>query len=229
MKEKLFAEYFGAFGLVFIGGFAVMQNAIGNLSLVGVAIAHALVLSIMVYFGGRFSGAHYNPAVTLSFVVTKKLDPKTAFFYIVLQLLGSVTAVLLLFMFRTEEMKNLNSTLSLGFPPLADGYNVFYAVLLEAILTFFLVFVVWAVAVDKKAPDQIFGLAIGGTIGFCILVAGPITGAAMNPARVFGSALIIFDFHFLWIYWVGPILGGIGAGLVYNYIFLQPKPKENIS
>ena len=222
----MLTEYIGTFGLVFIGGFAVMQNAIGNLSLAGVAIAHALVLSIMVYFGARFSGAHYNPAVTLSFVVTKKLEPKIASFYIISQLLGSITAALLLFLFRTEEMKKLNSSTALGFPPLANGYNIFLGVLLEAILTFILVFVIWAVAVDKKAPNQIFGLAIGGTIGFNILAAGPITGAAMNPARVFGPTLVALEFSFLWIYWVGPILGGICAGLVYNSVFLRLKAKE---
>ena len=225
ISVKLATEALGAFGLVFIGGFAVLQSEEGNLDLVGVAIAHALVLGIMVYFGGRFSGAHYNPAVTISFLVTKEMTIKEGALYIISQLVGSIIAGLCILLLRTDELSDNPS--KLGFPHLQEGYNPFLGMLLEAVLTFFLVFVIWAVAVDRRAPSHIFGFAIGGTIGFDILAAGPITGAAMNPARVFGPALVSLDFTYVfWIYWVGPILGAIVAGLFYKYFFKTDLNKE---
>ena len=225
ISVKLVTEALGAFGLVFIGGFAVLQGEEGNLDLVGVAIAHALVLGIMVYFGARFSGAHFNPAVTISFVVTKEMSIKEGILYIISQLVGSIMAGLGILLLRTDELSNNPS--KLGFPSLQEGYNPFLGMILEAVLTFFLVFVIWAVAVDRKAPSQIFGFAIGGTIGFDILAAGPITGAAMNPARVFGPALVSLDFSYVfWIYWIGPILGAIIAGPLYKYFFMKGRNDE---
>ncbi len=220
-KQALMAETIGTFGLVFIGGLAVLQADLGNLDLLGVAMAHFLVLAFMVYFGGRFSGAHYNPAVTLSFVATKKMEGMDGLLYIFSQLIGSIIAGLLLLILRTDEMKDAPSTL--GFPHVADGYPLSSAVLLELILTFFLVFIIWAMAADGRAPDQIFGLAIGGAVGFDILAGGPMTGAAMNPARVFGPALVSFDFANHWVYWIGPILGGLLAGFLYNFFFLNEE------
>ncbi len=218
-KRGIVAEFLGTFGLVFVGGFAVLQADIGNLTLLGVAIAHFLVLSIMIYFGGRFSGAHYNPAVTLSFTVTKKLDLQSSAIYILAQLTGSIFAGILLVVLKPSSMDNAPSIL--GFPHVSPNYNIWIAVLAEAVGTFFLVFVIWAVAADHRAPDQIFGYAIGGTVGFMILAIGPMTGAALNPARVFGPALVSFDFANHFVYWLGPIIGGCLAGLLYDNVFAE--------
>ncbi|RMG30150.1 MAG: aquaporin [Methanobacteriota archaeon] len=220
-KDGIVAEFIGTFALVAIGGFAVLQADIGNLNLVGVALAHFLVLSIMVYFGGRFSGAHYNPAVTLSFVATRKIDGKTGLIYIITQLVASIFAGIVLLLLKSEDMKGAVS--KLGFPHVQQGYDLWMAIFAEALGTFFLVFVIWAVAADKRAPDQIFGFAIGGAVAFSILAIGPMTGAALNPARVFGPALIAADFENHIVYWIGPIIGGLLAGFLYNTIFLKEE------
>ncbi len=220
-KDGIAAEFIGTFGLVAVGGFAVLQADIGNLDLVGVALAHFLVLSIMVYFGGRFSGAHYNPAVTLSFVATRKIDGKTGLIYIITQLVASIFAGIVLVLLKSDEMADAPS--KLGFPHVQQGYDLWMAILAEALGTFFLVFVIWAMAADKRAPNQVFGYAIGGSVAFSILAIGPMTGAALNPARVFGPALISADFADHLVYWIGPILGGLLAGFLYNSLFLEQE------
>lgn len=226
----LVAEVIGTFGLVFIGGMAVMQaDDDGKLTLLGVALAHMLILSFMVYFGGRFSGAHYNPAVTLSFMVTKKMNQVKGVYYILAQLAGSIIAGIFLTILASDSMldaadRDLNANGStLGFPHLAEGYGTGTAIFLEAVLTFFLVFVIWSMAADDRAPSQIYGFAIGGTLGFAILAGGPLTGAALNPARVFGPALLTGDFANHFVYWIGPIIGALLAGLLYHNFFLRAK------
>lgn len=223
-KDGIAAEFIGTFALVTVGGFAVLQADIGNLDIVGVAFAHFLVLSIMVYFGRRFSGAHFNPAVTLSFVATKKIDGKTGLVYIVSQLTASILSGIVLLILKSENMTNAGSVL--GFPHVAANYDFLMATGAEALGTFFLVFAYWAMVADKRAPDQIFGYAIGGAVAFSILAIGPMTGAALNPARVFGPALISADFSNHMVYWIGPILGGLVAGFLYNSVFLKEEESQ---
>lgn len=226
--DALVAEMIGTLALVFFGGLAVMQSDSGELDLLGVAIANMLVLIVMVYFGFRFSGAHYNPAITLSMVATRKLRPQDGVMYIVAQLLGSVLGGLLIQILATDSMITESKTGSqLGYPHLTKGYDAFQGMIFELVLTFFLVFVIWAMVVDDKAPPHMYGFAYGGMVGLAILIGGPITGAAMNPARVFGPSLVIGSFTDQWIYYVGPILGGILAGLFYANFYLNPKPEKN--
>jgi len=224
-KQAFAAELIGTFGWVFIGGLALMQADLSDGTGFGtleVAFAHMLVLSFMVYFSRRFSGGHLNPAVTLSFYATGKFNEYKTGYYIGAQLAGSILAGLFLKLFATDILLDAAENKSeLGFPHLNSEIKFFEGAMIEVILTFFLVFVVWAMTVDDRAPSQIYGLAIGGTVGFGILVGGNLTGAAMNPARIFGPALIAFDWDDHLLYWIGPIIGGIIAGILYKTLFLD--------
>ena len=215
MIAKLSAEFVATFALVFIGGGAVhMDNFTnGSLGLPGIALAHGLVLMTMVYATGHISGAHINPAVTFGMFITKKIRAGTAFGYIIAQLAGSVLAGFLLVML-------------LPYAPGADpGVTMVSAeissatgIAIEALLTFFLVFVIFGTAVDSKAPAGFYGLAIGLVLTFDILVGGPLTGAAMNPARSFGPALISGFWENHLVYWIGPLTGSTIAALLYTKI-----------
>ncbi|MDH5401859.1 MAG: aquaporin [Candidatus Heimdallarchaeota archaeon] len=222
LKQKLVTEMIGTLALVYVAGLTSLQADSDNLDLVGVAIANTMLLSIIIYFGYRFSGAHYNPAVTLSLLVTNRIEQKEAIQYVGAQLLGSILGGILLLATAGEYLlARARGKSTLGFPHVMQTYPFLQAILLEMVITFILVFVIWAVAVDKKAPSHIYGLAIGGTVGFNILAAGPLTGAAMNPARVFGPALLTFDFSSHLVYWIGPLLGGVLAGIFYQHFYLD--------
>lgn len=222
--KELFSEFIGTFGLVLIGGWAMLNADYGSFDLVGVSLTLFLVLSFMVYFGRQFSEAHFNPAVTLSFVATRKMPIRLGVYYIISQLLGSVFAGIFLKIFTpTAILNKAISKSKLGFPHLTKITTPVQGMFIEMIITFFFVFVFWAMVIDRKAPSQIFGLAIGGTLGFDILAAGSFTGAATNPARVFGPALIALDFNNQWVYWIGPILGALIAGFLYYYVFLDKE------
>jgi aquaporin NIP len=176
---------------------------------VGVALAFGITLGVMVYAVGYISGAHVNPAVSIGLAVTRRFPWKRVPTYIVAQVAGAVVAALLLRL-------SLGSGVSLGVthPSGSDGQSLVF----EAVLTFFLVFVVASVATDPRAVRQAAGAAIGGTLVFCALVGGPVSGASLNPARSFGPALIANDWSGLWIYIVGPVVGGVAAGLVYAFL-----------
>ncbi len=216
--KKCLSEFIGTFGLVFIGAGAVLVHGIagGIVSLVGIALAHGLVLMTMIYSLAHVSGAHFNPAVTIAMLVNKRIRFGEAGAYIISQLVGaSLAGFLLLFLFPGASNFQLY-----GFPtniPLAFG------IVLEAVLTFFLVFVIYGVAVNKQAPSGIFGFAIGSVLIFDILLGGSQTGAAMNPARAFGPALASGVWEPQLIYWIGPLIGAIVASLVYEKLFLEKR------
>ena len=211
-RSKYLAEAIATFALVFIGGGAVLMNSIdGALGLAGVALAHGMVLMAMIYATGHISGAHINPAVTIGMLVTKNIKPGAAVGYIVSQLGGASLAGLLILLVLPDVPEA-----HLGVPKVSASISSFAAVGIEAILTFFLVFVIFGTAVDKKAPAGFYGLAIGFVLIFAILVGGSLTGASMNPARTFGPALISGYWTQHWVYWIGPIAGGIIGALVYS-------------
>ncbi len=214
-NQSYLAEAIGTFALVFIGGGAILSDALTGMGLLGVALAHGLVLMCMIYVLGHISGAHFNPAVTIALWITNKIESEKALGYIVSQLFGSVIAALYLLLIFTDKPGNLGSQ------ALAPGVLFSQGVLLEAILTFFLVFVVYGVAVDDRAPKGIYGVAIGMTLAFCILAGGTVTGASLNPARSFGPALVSGTWANHLVYWIGPIIGGVGAGLLYDKVFLK--------
>jgi aquaporin Z len=181
-----------------------------------------VILALMVTATMRISG-HLNPAVTIGFLVTKRIEPMMAMVYIVAQLLGAVLAAYLLKGIFPAEVA---AAARLGGQSVSIEISSFQAILCEAIATFFLVFVIFGTAVDPAAP-KVGGFAIGLTVTADILAIGPLTGASMNPARSFGPALVsgIFEGHL--IYWIGPIIGGIVAALLYDGLFLR-RGKEPV-
>jgi aquaporin TIP len=210
------AEFVGAFTLIFIGGGAAIISFSSH-DLVAVALANGLAIGIMVTNLGHISGGHFNPAITLGFVVTRRIKPALAAVYWFSQLLGAVCAAFLLRYFFTQLAVKVTA------PAPAASNTDWKALLLEAIMTFFLVWAVWATAVDPRgAFKAIAGLAIGLTISIDVLVGGPVTGAAMNPARAFGPEVAGNTWTGWWIYWIGPIAGALVASLVYEYLYLRP-------
>jgi MIP family channel proteins len=235
MREQLkgawrpcLAELIGTFALVFIGAGVVcadsflvnVQRASGGIGLLGIALAHGLVLAIIVSATGHISGGHINPAVTAGFLVTGRITRTLGILYILSQLVGAILASLLL---RAIFPADAWQPATLGTPALGMAISYWDGVLLEFILTFFLVFTVFAVAVDERAPKSIYGFAIGLVLTFDILAGGPLTGAAMNPARAFGPALVSGSWNDHLVYWIGPLLGGMAAALLYNYALLENK------
>ena len=213
LLRRSVAEFIGAFTLIFIGGGA---GIISHSDIVAVGLANGLAIGIMVSNLGHISGGHFNPAITLGFVVTRRIKPALAAAYWAAQLLGAVAAA---FILRYLFTKLAVEVFAVPAPHIANGK----AVLLEAIMTFFLVWAVWATAVDARgAFKSIAGLAIGLTITIDVFVGGPVTGAAMNPARAFGPELAANTWTGWWIYWVGPIAGGLVASLLYEYLYLRP-------
>jgi aquaporin Z len=209
------AEFVGTFALIFVGmGSVVFVQSSG---LFGVAFAHGLTIAIMASAVGHISGAHFNPAVTFAFLVTRRIVPSLAVVYWLAQLAGGVLGALALRALYPSEA-NLDS----GVPVVNETINVGQGVALEALLTFFLVWVIFATAVDPGgAFKSIAGLAIGLTITFDILAAGPLTGAAMNPARALGPELVQGIWDDFWIYLVGPAVGATVAGLAYEWLYLR--------
>ena len=217
-----FAELLGTFVLVLGGGFSVIQANLKNDDFTGVAITHGLIIAAMVYSFGRFSGGHFNPAVTLGFVIVRDLEWLQGLIYFIFQILGSFLAgAALLIMIPGHVLKTISTQSKLGFPALSDDITPLQGMLMEAVATFILVVVIFATARDKRAPDQVFGAMIGATVALDIFAIGPFTGAAMNPARVFGPAVLTATFQNDWVYWVGPFLGGALGAVTYWYGFFK--------
>jgi len=223
IAQRATAEFIGTFSLVFIaaGSVVLAQNVAGTL---GVALAQGLVLAIMVSVLAHISGAHFNPAVTVGAWVTNQIKTAAAVVYIIAQLAGAATGAALL---RATLISTIWKPSNLGTPIVAHQVMTNgKAVLLEAILTFFLVFAVYGTAIDERGPfTKTAGLTIGLVLTFDILVGGPLTGAAMNPARWFGPALVSGTWTDWWVYLIGPIGGGVIAAAVYWFAFLGGREK----
>jgi aquaporin TIP len=206
------AEFVGAFTLIFIGGGA---GIVSGGDLVAVALANGLAIGIMVTNVGHISGGHFNPAITLGFVATKRITLRLAVVYWAAQFLGAVVAAAIL--------RGFFHRFIVGADPHAPIFGAGKGFVLELIMTFFLVWAVWATAVDPRgAFKSIAGLAIGLTITIDVFLGGPLTGAAMNPARAFGPELWSGNWGEGWIYYVGPVCGALIAALTYEYLYLRP-------
>jgi len=218
--QPFLAEAIGTFALIFFGAGSIVMDHYtgGGVGLVGIALAHAVALAVAITATAHISGGHINPAVTIGAWIGKVIDGRMALIYIVAQLLGAVVAAS--FLSSLYPAASVEAV-SLGTPMLADGVSVSTGIMVEAILTFFLVFAVFGTAVDARAP-KLGGWAIGLVLVFDILAGGPLTGASMNPARTFGPALVGGHWANHIVYWVGPILGGIVAAGVYSRL-LMPK------
>jgi len=224
-----FAEAIATFGLVFFGPLSVILSVVvfGNglsiEAILMISLGHGAIIALMVYAFGHVSGAHINPAVTIPMMITKKISVADGVGYIVSQVIGGIIATLSLMVILPE----------IGKPVLWGGHggpsellnnSVMSGFAVEVILTFFLVVVIFMTAVHKKAPKSVYGASIGGMVFLLHLVGIPLTGASMNPARSFAPAIVTGDASLLeiqWLYWVAPIIGGIIAGVIMNYVFIN--------
>ena len=221
--QKLVAEFIGTFALIFFGASSICAeeflHGTGGPGLLGIALAHGLAIGLMVSALGHISGGHFNPAVTIGFWVTRRINTLDVVAYWAAQLLGATAAAYLLKMIIPDETWQ---RAALGTPALARDFSRLDGMILEAVMTFFLVLVVFATAVDEKGTFRsIAGFGIGLTITMGILTGGPFTGAALNPARAFGPALASAHWANHGVYWVGPLAGGFLAGLLYDSLYLK--------
>jgi MIP family channel proteins len=216
-----FAEFVGTFTLVFVGAGAILAAAgAHDPTLIGIAVAHGLAIGVMVSAVGHISGGHFNPAVTLGFLVTRRIEPLLAAVYWAAQFGAAIVAALLL---RWIFPDTLRDAAKLGAPVLGSSIGSGAGVAVEAILTFFLVWVIFATAVDPRGTfKSIAGLAIGFTITLDILMGGPLTGAAMNPARALGPELVHGEWSDAWVWYVGPAAGAVAAAVLYEWLYLRP-------
>jgi aquaporin TIP len=221
------AELIGTFTLVFIGaGAGALAESSGG-GIVSVAFAHGLALLVIIYAWGSFSGAHVNPAVTFGVVVAGKMDwPKAVSYWIAQFAGGAVAAYLLLWLLGPES--NLGSTIGSLTPYKDIEGNALKVVVLEGVLTFFLVASVFASGVHGLNCN-LAGVAIGLVLTMDILCGGALTGASMNPARTLGPALALGDLSYVWMYFVGPLAGGAIAGLMYENFFMSADGKPQAS
>lgn len=210
LARSLVAELIGTFALVFAGAGAIMVDAKTEaLGHVGVAITFGLVIMAMIYALGHVSGAHFNPAVSFAFALTRHFPWKRVGAYWVAQLAGALAAAAIL-RASLGDVAHVGATLPSG----SQGQ----AFLWELVLTFFLMFVVMAVATDTRAVGEAAAIAIGGTVGLDAMFGGPVTGASMNPARSIGPALVSGDLHALWLYIVAPLLGAAVGAFAYQFV-----------
>lgn len=218
--KQYLAELLGTFLLVFVGaGTIVAYETFSTPNLLGVALAHGLALMVIVYTFAHISGAHVNPAVTLAMLATQKMKLKDGVLYIVSQLIGSVIAASALKLMFLDLLAT-----QYGTPALAGGVSVTSGIIAEAIMTFILVWVIFSVVVDQgNNRSNIAGVAIGGTLTANVLVGAVLTGAALNPARWFGPALISNVWDSWYVYLIGPVVGGLLAGLLYQMLLLKRK------
>ena len=224
LARRLVAEALGTFALVFVGAAVVVVNGgfpNSGIGLLGIALAHAVVLSVMITATMTISGGHLNPAVTIALLAARRIAPAAAAAYIVTQLVAACLAAGLVKLLLPAEA--VRSAL-LGAPVIANSISFNQAIGLEAILTFFLVTAVFGTAVSLDAP-RVGGFGIGLVLLFDILVGGPLTGAAMNPARAFGPAVVGGEWVGHLVYWIGPILGGLLAALLWEYFLLPTRAK----
>lgn len=212
------AEFIGTFALVFVGGAAIIGATAGQMdaALVVAALAHGLILAVCVSATMRISG-HFNPAVTIGFLAARRIEPIMAGVYIAAQILAAILAAYAL---KALLPAGLTTAARFGGQSIASEISISQAIGLEAIATFFLVFVIFGTAVDPKAP-RVGGLAIGFTLAAAIFAIGPFTGGSLNPARSFGPAVVSGIFEGQAAYWIGPIVGAVAAALLYDTLFIR--------
>ena len=222
--QKFVAEFIGTFALIFFGAGSIcadryLQGSGGGIVLLGIALAHGLTMAIMVSALGHISGGHFNPAISIGFWVTKRISTLEVFLYWAAQVLGGIAAAFVLKGIIPQETWR---AVALGTPELVRDFSTGAAILLEAVASFFLVLVVFATAVDERGTFRaIAGFGIGLTITLGILVIGPFTGGALNPARAFGPALASGHWTNQGVYWIGPLAGGFVGAILYDSLYLK--------
>lgn len=224
MKASL-AEFLGVFFFVFIGAGAICTDAVthGQVGLVGIALAHGLMMAINIAALGHISGGHFNPAVTIALATINKISIKDAVAYVIAQLAGAGVAGLALkaiFPALATAAPFLGATLP------GEGIDPQSALWIEIVLTFVLLTAVYGTAVAPGGPRNVVPFAVGLAIAVDILAGGPLSGASMNPARTMGSVFATGNTENLWIYWVGPLLGALGAVWVYDSLLAPARAKR---
>jgi MIP family channel proteins len=218
------AEFVGTFALVFVGAGSIIATHGSNLT--AIALAHGLAIGVMASAVGHISGGHFNPAVTLGFFVTKRIEARLAATYWFAQITAAILAAFLLSAVLPQPAVD---AVNLGTPGLGAGISPGAGLVIEIFLTFFLVWVIFACAADPRgAFATISGLAIGFTITLDILIGGPYTGAAMNPARALGPQLVQNIWSDAWVWYAGPAIGAIAAAYLYDYLYLRPLAPEPV-
>lgn len=212
------AEFVGTFALVFVGSGAIIsaQAARMDAALVAIALAHGIILAVMVSATMRISG-HFNPAVTIGFLAARRIEPIMAAVYIAAQIIAAIAAAYAL---QGLLPAALTEPSRVGGQTIVSEISTAQAIGLEAIATFFLTFVIFGTAVDPKAP-RIGGLAIGFTLAAAIFAIGPFTGGSLNPARSLGPAIASGVFEGQAVYWIGPIVGALIAAVMYEWLFIR--------
>ena len=213
--KKVVVEFIGTFALCFMGIGAIVMT--GGDNLVAIAFAHGLAIGLMVMAAGHISGGFFNPAVTIGMLITRRIESFAAGAYIIAQLAGALAGTLFILATFPESMRD---AVNLGVPAVGAGFSSGNALVAEIVTTFFLIFVIFGVAVDQRSAKAVGGLAIGLTIAMDIFATGAISGAAMNPARWFGPALVGGHWSDFWIWIVGPIVGSSVAALIFNDVLM---------
>jgi MIP family channel proteins len=228
--QRFAAEFVGTFAVVFIAAGSICADQYlaasgqGRLGIVGIAFAYGIAYAVAVSALTHTSSGYFNPAVTVSLWVTRRISSIQAISCSIAQLLGSVSAAYLLIAlipdagWRTRALGSITPDLS---PDITRGQGM----ALEAVLTFFLVFVIFATAIDgKRALQRFSGLVSGLVVAACVLVAEPFTGASMNPVRTLGPAIATRHWENHGVYWIGPLFGGVLAAVIYDRLFLRDQP-----
>lgn len=225
------AEAIATFALVFFGTLSVTMAAVlfgTELTIEGIimiSLGHGAAIGIMIYAFGHISGAHINPAVTIAMMVTRNINVKDGAGYIGSQITGAIAAAVAHRVILPEAGAKVYFGTQ-GGPSELLNFSAISGLGVEIILTFFLVTTIFMAAVHRKAAAGMAGMAIGGMIFLLHLVGVPLTGASVNPARTFGPALVSGYWDFNWIYWVGPIVGAVIAGLIMQYVYVRKAEKE---
>ena len=217
------AEFIATFLFVFVGAGAVVSLGIFSMDasgggLVAIAIAHGIAIAILVSATANISGGHINPAVSIAAAITRKITITRGGMYIIAQVVGAILGALLLKFVIPDSLEG-----GLGAHVINADVGVTGGLVLEIVLTFVLVFVIFATAVDPRGPGHLAPLAIGGAVLVIHLVAVPLTGASVNPARTIGPALAAGQWADHWVYWAGPILGGLLAAILYQLVFMEQE------
>ncbi|HQW65843.1 MAG TPA: aquaporin [Gemmatimonadales bacterium] len=218
LVPRVIAEMFGTFVLILFGAGSAVINSFPNAQygVFGIAVVHGIALAIAISATMAISGGHLNPAVTIGLLSIKKISAPDAFAYVVAQLSGGLLGALAV---KTLVAPNVGRVVGYGAPALHNTMTITTGIALEAILTFFLMSAVMGTAVSKHAP-KIAGFGIGLTLIPGIVVGGPLTGAALNPARAFGPAIMSGSMQAQAVWWIGPIVGAVVAAVLWNYVLL---------
>ncbi|KAI5411354.1 probable aquaporin NIP-type [Lathyrus oleraceus] len=220
--QKVIAEVIGTYFLVFAGcGVVAVDKIYGSITFPGICITWGLIVTVMCYSVGHISGGLFNPAVTITWAIFRRIKIIEAPLYIAAELLGSTLASLTLSLMFDITPKSYFGTVPVG----SSGQSL----AMEFIISFLLMFVISAVTTDDRAVDDSASIAVGMTITLNLFIAGPVSGASMNPARSIGPAIVVHIYNGLWIYVVGPIVGAVAGALAYNFLRSVYKPRAEIS